>query len=146
MENTYSFKSLQDIREILFNNISKNGDCDRLHVGCVIINHDAPGKILSYGSNISCIDTKAHECNPNGCHDIIHAEMVCLFDFIKNHNLDNSIMIVTHEPCLNCAKHIVYSKLISQLIFCNPYESKSSGGSGVKLLLNSGIDVRTWFS
>lgn len=124
------------------------GTCDRLRVGAVFYNSD---KILGCGFNhqprnqftsrYSC-DRDGHMVNENGgCIATVHAEMDALVNAIRQGNsVYQQKLFITHMPCYYCAK-ILVELGITSVTYISNYESKSSYGSGEKLLIKYHVSV-----
>ena len=88
--------------------ISSRSPCERLHVGSVIVKEN---RIISAGYNgypagapHTSIVKNNHEQNT------IHSEQNAVSDAAKRGaSIDNSVLYVTHFPCIHCAKTIISS-------------------------------------
>lgn len=121
---------------------AERGTCDRLQVGAVIHKR---GRILATGYNgppagLSHCD---HEHDPpavgeeRGCQRAVHAEANAIA-FAARHGIgvDGCDLTVTHMPCMDCAKLIINSGLVS-VVFEHPYRKTE----GVDLLTRARIRV-----
>jgi dCMP deaminase len=102
----------------IVNIVSKKSPCERLQVGCIIVNDE--NRILSTGYNgfpsgykhISNVETKVLYDGTEISHEqnTIHAEInaIC-FAAKQGISLQNSIMYITHYPCIHCFKSILSS-------------------------------------
>ena len=111
----------------------------RLQVGAVIVKDD---RILSYGYNGMPAGL------PNTCEEdvggvlitkpeVIHAEMNAIMKLARNgDSCRNSVMFITHAPCVECAKLILQSG-IDRVYYMHDYRSKS----GIDLLSIGGVEV-----
>ncbi len=120
-------------------------NCIKRGVGCVIVKDD---RIISIGYNgtpkntLNCYEGGCERCNdasiPSGekldlCKCLHAEENALLFcDFFKT---DNSVMYITHFPCLTCSKKIIQAG-IKQIYYLNPYNDNRS----IIYLKNSGVD------
>lgn len=116
----------------------------RLKVGSVLVRED---KILSFGYN------GTHEGHDNNCEievvdevgtlvlttkqEVIHSEMNTIGKLTRsNESSENATMIMTHSPCIECAKMI--SRLgLRELIYKDEYRSLD----GVNFLRSCGLTV-----
>jgi dCMP deaminase len=109
---------------------------NRLKVGCIIVKKD---RIISIGYNgtpegwDNCCEDENNKTKP----EVIHAEMNCINKLARNHESgENSIMFITHSPCMECAKSIQGSG-IQEVYFRNSYRDDS----GLLFLEKSGIII-----
>jgi len=109
---------------------------NRLKVGCIIVKKD---RIISIGYNgtpegwDNCCEDENNKTKP----EVIHAEMNCINKLARNHESgENSIMFITHSPCMECAKSIQGSG-IKEVYFRNSYRDDS----GLLFLAKSGIII-----
>lgn len=86
--------------------VAKRGTCNRLQVGCVLVDSDS-NRIVSLGYNSS--SHKTPHCTDAGClmHDdhcirTLHAEQAAIMNL--EHKYENLKCYVTHQPCINCFK------------------------------------------
>jgi dCMP deaminase len=140
---------------------SQRSTCSRLHVGAVI---HRDGRILVQGYNGSPagLEHCNHECTcglitydaaqgkphsgrcPAGqpCTRAVHAEANAIaFAARYGVELEGSHMVVTDQPCFNCACLIVNSGLKSVL-----YAREYRLADGVNLLSEAGIEVRQFIA
>ena len=66
----------------------------------------------------------------------IHAEQMCIKNWKKN-QLESATMIVTLEPCIECAKAIILCGGINSVYYLNKFEKNS----GADILIQKGITV-----
>jgi dCMP deaminase len=95
--------------------------CNRLHVGSVIVRNN---RIISMGYN-GFIPGAAHISRVQDNHEqsIIHSEINAISDCAKRGvSLDNSIIYITHYPCINCFRSIA-SCGITRVIYLNNYNN-----------------------
>jgi dCMP deaminase len=120
-------------------------NCIKRGVGCVIVKDD---RIISIGYNgtpkntLNCYEGGCERCNdkliPSGekldlCKCLHAEENALLFcDFFKT---ENSVMYITHFPCLTCSKKIIQAG-VKQIYYLNHYNDNRS----MIYLQNSGID------
>jgi dCMP deaminase len=103
--------------------ISKRSSCDRLHVGCVIVNDK---RIITTGYN-GHIKGTPHTSFVRDGHEqmTIHAETNAITDAAaRGIKLYGSTAYVTHYPCINCAKNLIASG-ISEIIYAEDYKNDS---------------------
>lgn len=130
---------------------AERSTCSRLHVGCVL---HRDGRILVQGYNgapaglshcdheCSCVLTDHGEhypdCNsgPQNCR-AVHAEQNAIAWAARwGVGLENAEAVITHQPCLACARLLINAGLI-QVTFQEPYRLQD----GVNLLIEAGIPV-----
>jgi len=112
----------------------------RLHVGSVLVKDDA---IISYGWNGMPAGF------PNDCEDwlangeaktkpeVLHAEANCLAKVAKSTNSSkDSILFVTHSPCMECAK-LIYQAGVKSVFYKYKYRSEN----GLEFLKKWNIEV-----
>lgn len=104
--------------------LASRSTCDRANVGVVIVNSD--NRIISTGYNGSiagnphCSDV-GHKLRDGHCIATVHAEVNTISYCAKEGiSLKNSILYVTHFPCINCAKTIISSG-IKKIYYKNDY-------------------------
>jgi dCMP deaminase len=116
--------------------IARRSTCRRTQVGALIVSGDNQ-RILAMGYNGSWKggpnDCDTHEPGACGC---LHAEMNCLLKLREN-DLSDARMYVTHSPCKMCAKAIVNSG-VKLVIYDIPYRLTE----GIDLLGRA--HVRVW--
>ena len=101
--------------------ISKRSSCDRLHVGCIITSNN---RIITTGYNGFIANTPHVGCVRDGHEKLtIHAEVNAIADAAKRGvSLDNSIVYITHYPCIDCCKAVVASG-IRNIIYYDDYKN-----------------------
>lgn len=68
----------------------------------------------------------------------IHAEMSAIGYALKNKiDISNASMVLSHEPCENCAK-LIYSANIKHIMYVNEYDR---GSNGLQFLEKNGIII-----
>ena len=86
-------------------------------VGAIIFDNEY--KPLSYGYNQNMVNDGICENNNKETFDtVMHAEQVCIFNFLKNNliaTFDKLNMLVSYSPCIECAKQIVLFGYIKNL-------------------------------
>jgi dCMP deaminase len=69
--------------------------------------------------------------------EVIHAEANAIAKLAKStESGDNSVMFITHSPCMHCAKQI-YTAGIKKVYYRNSYRTDG----GIKFLNTCGVDV-----
>ena len=101
--------------------ISKRSSCDRLHVGCVIVNDK---RIITTGYNGHIKGTPHISLIRDGHEQMtIHAETNAITDAAsRGIKLYGSSAYVTHYPCINCAKNLIASG-IKEIIYAEDYKN-----------------------
>ena len=108
------FKKLADLT-------SERSNCNRLKVGCILVNNN---RIVSQGYN-GFLPGCPHESYIRDNHEqgTIHAEQNAIIDCAKRGvSCDNCEAYITHYPCLNCAK-ILLSGGIKKIYYINDYKN-----------------------
>lgn len=101
--------------------ISKRSSCERLNVGCVIVQNN---RIISTGYNghIKGADHISHVVDGHE-QMTIHAETNAVADAAsRGVKLNGCTAYVTHYPCVNCAK-ILIAAGIKEIYFCEDYKN-----------------------
>lgn len=116
-------------------NISNRSTCIRRKVGCLIVKKNLEN-IYSIGYNGSLSGEE------NGCKGVgsgmcgcIHAE----YNALKKIRLpiEESILLCTLTPCLECSKEIIKYKNIKKVIYLDSYKNTY----GIDFLIENGIEV-----
>lgn len=118
---------------------SKLSVAERLKVGCIIVKND---NIISFswngtpsGQDNCCeyINNGSISTKP----ETIHAELNSIFKLAKNGiSGNNSVMFVTHSPCIECAKGIIQTG-IKTVYYLYNYRDLS----GIDLLKRCGVNI-----
>ena len=101
---------------------SARSPCKRLNVGSVIVKDN---RIISMGYNgFICGAPHISRIIDNHEQSIIHSEINAITDCAKRGvNLDNSIIYITHFPCVNCFRTIA-SCGIKKIIYLDDYNNQ----------------------
>ena len=119
----------------------------RLHVGAIVVKED---RIISIGYNgmpsgwdNNCEDEVIVEMDEKFIKtlitkpEVLHAETNAIAKLAKsNESGFDSIMFVTHTPCLECAK-LVYQSGINTVYYRNTYRDES----GIQFLEKAGVKI-----
>lgn len=100
---------------------SVRSSCNRLQVGCVIVN-DNRSISMGYNGFLAGAD---HKSIVRDGHEqaTIHAEINAITDAAKRGvSINNSIAYITHYPCINCFKALVSSG-IKKIYYRNDYKN-----------------------
>ena len=101
--------------------ISSRSNCNRLHVGCVIVKNN---RIISAGYN-GFLPGMPHDSVIRNNHEqaTVHAEQNAITDCAsRGVSVKDATAYVTHYPCLNCAKILVASG-IKEVRYCCDYNN-----------------------
>ena len=102
--------------------VSCRSCCERLHVGCVIVDKD--NHIVSVGYN-GFLAGAPHTSRIRDNHEqsTIHAEQNSI-SYAARYGiaLNNCIAYISHYPCINCAK-ILCSSGIKKIFYHNDYKN-----------------------
>jgi dCMP deaminase len=90
--------------------ISSRSNCERLHVGCVIVTGgDRKNRLVAAGYN-GFLPGTPHVSRLRDGHEqaTVHAEQNAVADAARRGiSVEGCVAYVTHYPCLNCAKILV---------------------------------------
>jgi dCMP deaminase len=136
--------SIRIPREILFGKIAllvaQRSTCPRKHVGAILVRDN---RIISMGYNGSpsgmphCEDIGCNIGPDNTCMMTVHAEANAIaFAAREGIQTKGSVLYVTAEPCLTCAKLIINAGIIRVVSL-----SKYKDHAGTILLKDAGIEV-----
>ena len=95
--------------------------CERLHVGCLIVNNN---RIISQGYN-GFLPGCPHKSIVRDNHEqaTVHAEQNAIIDCAKRGvSCKDSLAYVTHYPCINCMK-ILVSSGIKEIKYYHDYKN-----------------------
>ena len=95
--------------------------CERLHVGCLIVNNN---RIISQGYN-GFLPGCPHKSIVRDNHEqaTVHAEQNAIIDCAKRGvSCKDSLAYVTHYPCINCMKILVGSGIL-KIYYINDYKN-----------------------
>ena len=103
--------------------ISKRSSCERLHVGCVIVDNN---RIISTGYNGHIKGAEHTSIVVDGHEQMtIHAETNAITDAAsRGIKLYGSTAYVTHYPCINCAKQFIAAG-IKEIYYMNDYKNNT---------------------
>lgn len=102
----------------------KYGTCDRLRVGCILL--DSSGHIIAKAANtavndLPTCDAEGHLMIDGHCQRTVHAEQNAVaMVAIKRKSPFHGTAIISHAPCLHCAKLLI-SCGISNIYYKNDY-------------------------
>jgi len=121
--------------------ISTRSNCERLHVGCVIVaGGDRKNRLVAAGYN-GFLPGTPHVSMMRGGHEqaTVHAEQNAVADAARRgSSVAGCIAYVTHFPCLNCAKMLAAAG-IAEIKYRSDYQNDPLVGrlvsdAGVKIL------------
>ena len=101
---------------------SERSPCERLRVGCVLVNNN---RIISQGYN-GFLPGCPHKSIVLNNHEqaTIHAEQNAIIDCAKRGvSCNNSIAYITHFPCLNCMKTLCAAG-IKKIYYIDDYKNE----------------------
>jgi len=103
--------------------IASRSNCERLHVGCVIVTAgDRKNRLVAAGYN-GFLPGTPHVSRVRDNHEqaTVHAEQNAIADAARRgSSVDGCTVYVTHYPCINCAK-IMAAAGISEIIYHEDY-------------------------
>lgn len=121
--------------------MAKRSTCGRLNVGCIITRD---GRIIATGYNGPI--KKHKHCNEYNCEKdkpctiSIHAEANAISFAARNGVvLENSVMYITHAPCLKCAELMIQSG-IKEVIYKEDFRTTD----GIDLLIANTIYIQKY--
>jgi len=120
--------------------ISRRSYDPRHRVGAIVVTEDNTQVLaVGYNGNYSGGPNEVESTLP-GESGMLHAEINCLLKMDYN-NPKGKTMYVTLSPCRMCAKAIINSG-VEKVVYDEAYRDDS----GIKLLTESGIDVKKFSS
>lgn len=88
---------------------SSRSSCDRLHVGCVIVNNNNRIVSIGYNGHLAGFEHKSYVKN-NHEQNTIHAEQNAIIYAAKSGvSINHCTAYITHFPCYHCAKMLIAS-------------------------------------
>jgi dCMP deaminase len=115
--------------------VARFSTATRAQVGAVLF-HPASRNIVSFGYNgMPAGASNVCELNGKTRDEVIHAEVNCLRK-VSWWRRRNTVLGVTHAPCVNCAQAILRAN-IKKVYYLEPYGDMR----GVALLKASGVEV-----
>ena len=115
---------------------SKCSAAKRLKVGCIAVKDN---KIISIGYNgtPSGWSNECEDKNGETKPEVLHAEANCIAKLAKSFmSGEDSIMFVTHAPCIHCAK-MIYSAGVKKVFYKTLYRDNS----GIEFLKKCSVSV-----
>ena len=100
---------------------AKRSPCNRLHVGCLLVNNN---RIIAQGYN-GLLPGCPHESKVRNGHEqaTIHAEQNAITDCAKRGvSTLGATVYITHYPCINCMK-ILCAAGIKNIFYINDYKN-----------------------
>lgn len=116
--------------------VSKMSYAKRLQVGAIVVKDN---RIISIGYNGTPAgwDNNCEDEDNKTKPEVIHAEANAILKLASsNESGKDSVMFLTHAPCMNCAK-LIYSAGITHIHYKNEYRDQS----GVEFLKRSFVIV-----
>jgi dCMP deaminase len=131
--------------------VASRATCPRLQVGSVIVKDK---RIIGTGYNGStsdsphCTDVGCLLVN-NSCQRTVHGETNALLQCAKHGtSVDGAAIYITHEPCMNCLKHIITSG-IREIYFKSRYGTSDMQTKldqlGIKKSFSDGSDEHYYY-
>lgn len=72
-----------------------------------------------------CVDEQHGRYRLVTCDNVIHAEENCILKMAKStDSASGSVMFVTHQPCINCAR-MIYLAGVSHVYYIHEYKSRN---------------------
>lgn len=119
--------------------IASRSNCERLHVGCVIVTSgDRKNRLVAAGYN-GFLPGTPHTSRVRDGHEqaTVHAEQNAVTDAARRgSSVEGCVAYVTHYPCVNCAK-ILAAAGIAEIKYHQDYDNdpiaaQILGDAGVK--------------
>lgn len=105
--------------------IASRSNCERLHVGCVIVTGgDRKNRLVAAGYN-GFLPGSPHVSRVREGHEqaVVHAEQNAIADAARRgSSVEGCVAYVTHYPCINCAK-ILAASGIAEIRYRNDYRN-----------------------
>ena len=121
--------------------MSTRSNCERLHVGCVIVSGgDKKNRLVAAGYN-GFLPGTPHVSRVRGGHEqaTVHAEQNAIADAARRgSSVAGCVAYVTHYPCINCAK-IFAASGISAIMYRSDYHNDSIVE---RLMADAGITLK----
>jgi len=121
--------------------IASRSNCERLHVGCVIVTGgDRKNRLVAAGYN-GYLPGTPHVSRVRNGHEeaTVHAEQNAVADAARRGiSVEGCVAYVTHFPCIHCAK-VVAASGIAEIRYRADYHNdplvwELMGDAGVKVL------------
>lgn len=122
----------------------KYGTCDRLRVGCILLNKKgqlvAKAANCSIGSLPSC-DQEGHLMEDGHCQRTIHAEQRAIsLALTREMSMLDGTVYISHTPCLHCAKLLI-SCGVKEIFYKNEYHNVISKKLLKELSKKTGVKI-----
>jgi dCMP deaminase len=122
--------------------IATRSNCERQHVGCVIVSGGArKNRLVAAGYN-GFLPGTPHVSRVSGGHEqaTVHAEQNAVADAARRgSSVDGCIAYVTHFPCVNCAK-ILAASGIAEIRYRADYRNDPLVG---QLMADAGVKLQS---
>lgn len=118
---------------------AKLSKAERLKVGAIAVKD---GRVLSIGYNGTPpgFDNVCEDENGKTKIEVLHAEANCIAKLAKcTESSNDSIMFVTHSPCIECAKQIFVAG-IKEVYYDKEYRDTA----GITLLKKLNVKIEQW--
>jgi dCMP deaminase len=108
--------------------VSKRSTCDRMRVGAVLVKDK---RILTTGYNgspagLPHCDEVGHLMVDGHCIRTLHAEQNAIIQAaLHGVGIDGSVLYVTHQPCVNCAKMLINAG-IKRIVYVGNYPDENA--------------------
>ena len=108
----------------------------KLKVGAVLVKRDSIIAI-GYNGTVSGWSNECEDKNGETKPEVLHAEANCIAKLAKSFmSGEDSIMFVTHAPCIHCAK-MIYSAGVKKVFYKTLYRDNS----GIEFLKRCSVSV-----
>ena len=116
--------------------LAKRSTCDRLQVGTVISSVDFR-RILAvgYNGNATGLQNGCDRAEPGNC-GCLHSEENAAINCVEPRSTEK-IVLVTHLPCVQCAKRLLNLGGVRKVYYANEYRVADS----LEIFKATGIDV-----
>jgi dCMP deaminase len=120
--------------------IASRSNCERLHVGCVIVSAgERKNRLVAAGYN-GFLPGTPHVSRVQDGHEqaTVHAEQNAVADAARRGiSVEGCVAYVTHYPCVNCAK-ILASAGIAEVKYRSDYQNDALVA---QLLADAGVPI-----
>lgn len=97
--------------------VSKRATCDRLHVGCVLVDSDKSILATGYNGSVRGLphcDDAGHDMDEGHCVRTVHAEANAIVQAAsRGARTQGAIAYVTNRPCWPCTKLLINAGVVN---------------------------------
>lgn len=116
--------------------LARRSTCNRLQVGTVIASADFRRVLaVGYNGNATGLPNQCDRAEPGNC-GCLHSEENAVINCTEPRET-RKIVLVTHLPCVMCAKRLINLGGVERIYYAEEYRSDES----LRILRGSGIEV-----